>query len=203
MKSILILISLVIGLTSSAMAGEKTQVFTKPKHKSGMRLDWCLYWGDECGKPAADYFCKTKGYEHARDYPISSGISEMTYVAGDDKECGPGCDSFAAIRCVKTVAAAPGAFNTADTLKTFMAPTVNGKRVDQCVKAKGPCGKMAASYFCKTQGYATAIDYGFVKLPNKATIHQLSKAVCTSGNCWGMKRVICKKGQETLLDTND
>ena len=32
---------------------------------SGLRLDWCLTWGRDCGKPAARLFCKKQKYSAA------------------------------------------------------------------------------------------------------------------------------------------
>ena len=45
--------------------GAEQVTYTKPM-AGGRRLDWCLTWATNCGKPAADFYCKSKGYGSAR-----------------------------------------------------------------------------------------------------------------------------------------
>ncbi len=73
------------------------QRFDAPKIK-GVRVDNCLNWGQGCGKPAADHFCRGKGYQRADSF--STGYFKPTYVMGDNKVCDQsGCVAFTQIVC--------------------------------------------------------------------------------------------------------
>ncbi|MGH1352021.1 MAG: hypothetical protein ACRBBN_14610 [Methyloligellaceae bacterium] len=77
-------------------------VFVKPEWK-GNRLDWCLEWGRQCGKPAADAFCKQKGFSpSAKSFEIDRKIGNRspTKVISTGKVCSrPSCDGFQVIVC--------------------------------------------------------------------------------------------------------
>ncbi len=65
----------------------------------GMRLDWCLHFGRQCGKPAADRYCTTKGLSEAVKWQVEEGIGK-TYIIGDKKVCNARyCDGFKFILC--------------------------------------------------------------------------------------------------------
>ena len=75
--------------------------FSNPMLKN-RRVDICLHWGVECGKPAADAFCRAKNYASAAEWTVAENIGAQspTLVLGDDKVCSdPSCDGFALIRC--------------------------------------------------------------------------------------------------------
>lgn len=73
-----LLLSGVVDTNNVALAqGSKT--FSNPTIK-GYRLDWCQYWGNQCGKPAADAWCATKmrkagGYAKAWKEAVYIGAS--------------------------------------------------------------------------------------------------------------------------------
>jgi len=91
-SSILFLL-LVLFLSSTSFAEEN--VFYKPS----LRLDWCLHWGRDCGKPAADAFCQMNGYTEAESWKLEGGLT--TFVLGDGKICKGSCDGFSSINCRK------------------------------------------------------------------------------------------------------
>jgi hypothetical protein len=75
--------------------------FTNPS-VDGRRLDLCLHWGVECGAPAADAFCKSKGYSSASSFEIAYdiGAGSPTLVLGDGRVCSEAaCDGFSVIDC--------------------------------------------------------------------------------------------------------
>jgi len=99
----ILFISGVMGLHQVALAqGSKT--FDKPTIDV-YRLDWCLYWGKECGKSAANAWCakqmgKADGYAIAWKQAKDIGASTPTYVLGDNKICNKQfCDGFEWIEC--------------------------------------------------------------------------------------------------------
>lgn len=79
----------------------KSQTFFEPKI-AGYRLDWCLYHANQCGKPAADRFCRLQGFVSARTWQKATNISHATptYILGDERVCKvPGCDGFILVAC--------------------------------------------------------------------------------------------------------
>lgn len=67
----------------------------------GMRVDWCLTWGTDCGQAAADHFCKAQGYARAETWRWEH--VEPTIVQGDGNQCSgkDRCGGFSFIRCTQ------------------------------------------------------------------------------------------------------
>lgn len=68
----------------------------------GYRLDFCLNFGNECGKPAADEFCKRQKFDESvlfeNETVGTRGI--RTRVIGTGQICDmPDCSAFTLIRC--------------------------------------------------------------------------------------------------------
>lgn len=63
------------------------------------RLDWCLNWAADCGKPAADKFCTSKGFIKASSFTMDPDIGN-TRLIGTSAICDQAfCDGFKQIRC--------------------------------------------------------------------------------------------------------
>jgi choice-of-anchor C domain-containing protein len=83
----------------------KTVIFKKPSIDN-YRLDWCRVWGADCGKGAADAFCRLKGYEKAINWEeaFDIGASSPTKVISSGQICNQGfCDGFKFIECEKSI----------------------------------------------------------------------------------------------------
>ena len=68
----------------------------------GDRLDWCLNWSGDCGKPAAKAFCRAKGYEWVNKLDIDPKIGSLhrTRLIGTGTVCDQSfCDGFKFIEC--------------------------------------------------------------------------------------------------------
>ena len=79
----------------------KEEKFWSPEEHN-LKLDWCRKFERECGKPAADAYCKSKGYSYASSYPKTQSPDELTMTIGDHAVCNPqfhGCDTFNYIVC--------------------------------------------------------------------------------------------------------
>ncbi|MBW2260105.1 MAG: PAN domain-containing protein [Deltaproteobacteria bacterium] len=66
------------------------------------RLDWCYKWATDCGKGAADAFCRSKGLRRAKAFEEDPDIGQKapTYVLGTGQICDQGfCDGFKFIEC--------------------------------------------------------------------------------------------------------
>lgn len=91
------------GLLAMAVNAEE-QMFEPPEHQ-GHRVDICRVWGNECGQPAADEFCRLKGFERADFFSIDHdiGATTPTRTLVDGKICDQGfCDGFGAINCTRS-----------------------------------------------------------------------------------------------------
>lgn len=81
------------------------KTFYKPKW-NGNRLDWCVNWAQGCGKPAANAYCKAKGYfkgATAWKMQPNIGASQPTRLIGTGAVCDQGfCDGFQYVTCKKS-----------------------------------------------------------------------------------------------------
>jgi len=181
MKKLMVMIFMVIsfGLTSVATAGN-TVVFTNPK-VGGVALDWCKTWAVGCGKPAADYFCKVKGYNRAVYFQKEADIG-YTRILKTNQICNsPGCDSFKFIRCKKS------------GYKRFIRPKYHGVALDWCYTWNNRCGKKAANEFCRWRGYHKGAS-GFKKENNIGyTKIMRTGQICNMPGCDSFLYIDCKK----------
>ena len=95
-----ILGALVAIAASSGVANAEVREFSRPRI-DGMRLDWCLTWAQNCGRPAASAFCRRRGYDYAEDFAKESGVGDYEptrLITG--ATCGESfCTGFAYITC--------------------------------------------------------------------------------------------------------
>ncbi len=90
--------TIVIGLVAGAVSTHAQQRFDRPS-VDGVRIDWCLTWGTDCGKPAADRFCRDRGLSHATRFDIARAVGP-TRIIGSGQPCNDKrCDGFAFIEC--------------------------------------------------------------------------------------------------------
>jgi hypothetical protein len=162
---------------------------------NGAPVDACASWGTDCGKPAADQFCRTQGWQAATDF--TSVLDSRTWVIGSNRYCqaGPGtCGGLRNVTCVRNYGAAPaqqqgGGADFAPGRAVFDRPQVNGIALDWCVSWARDCGDAAAQSFCRSQGYARSIGY-LTYTPGR-TIVPASRQICEGSICGGMLRIDC------------
>ena len=74
----------------SGTATQLRKLFPEPRQgqdgSGNMRVDWCLNWAANCGKPAAEAFCQARGFRQATSFQ-SQQTGGPTWVAGDRKIC--------------------------------------------------------------------------------------------------------------------
>jgi hypothetical protein len=81
-----------------------TAQFQSPMFQ-GNRLDWCRSWAKDCGKGAADAWCRNKGFEAASSniqIDENIGKSSPTKIISTGQVCNQDfCDGFKLIECYK------------------------------------------------------------------------------------------------------
>lgn len=84
--------------TAALAAGGDGERFHRPTNSDGYRIDHCLYWAADCDRPAANEFCRARGFRKAVDWELES--VSPTFVMGDGSICeGSHCIGFRYIRC--------------------------------------------------------------------------------------------------------
>lgn len=79
-------------------------IFSYPRARNGRRVDWCAVWGNQCGRAAAQSFCRSHGFANVTSFSIDRDIGELdpTYVASADRVCSAQfCDGFREIICTR------------------------------------------------------------------------------------------------------
>jgi hypothetical protein len=173
-----------LALAGSALA--ESQSFSNPK-VGGQRLDICLTWGADCGKPAADAWCASKGFENSTNHAIASdiGATTPTRLLSTGALCDQDfCDGFSQITCFK---ASPAS-------QTYVKPKFNGKRLDLCVDWGVGCGAPAADKFCESKGWAKS---GGHIVANNIGAYSPTRligtgAICDQEFCDGFKTIKCE-----------
>jgi hypothetical protein len=144
-------------------------------------LDWCRDWGVNCGKPAADAFCHSRGFAAAKKFEIAQNIGR-TATFTEHKICNnPDCDGFEMIECVGTA--------TVFETPWIIAGVVREARLDWCREWTVNCGKPAADAYCKSQGLPRgALRFEIQKhVPYTVTITE--RRLCE--DCDGFKLIVC------------
>jgi len=112
----------------------------------GYPLDWCNRFERECGKPAADAYCLSKGYDQASTF-AKRRSEKKTLCIGDHALCDPslhGCDTFDWIYCKSS---------------KYEDPTEHGNALDWCYRFERECGMPAADAFCRSKGHQQATAF--------------------------------------------
>ncbi len=168
MRMLRIIALLWLGLAATlGTAHAAEQDFVKPK-VGIFRLDWCRVWGNQCGKPAADQYCQSKGFNQSNNFEeaFDIGAATPTVVIGTGQQCADAsCDGFTFITCEKPDAGPPPppppgpAPGGADS-KTYKKPKIGGARLAYCFKKGVGCdGQTAADQYCEAKGWDGASDF--------------------------------------------
>jgi len=164
------------------------QTFTNPTI-DGYRLDICREWAANCGKPAADAFCRRMGYDSATSFQPDHDIGARTptKVISSGQICNAAyCDGFRSITCSR-------AQTNRSRGRVFTNPTINGYRLDICREWAANCGKPAADAFCRQMGYRGASSYQpdndiGARTPTRVIS---SGQICRDAYCDGFRSITC------------
>jgi hypothetical protein len=203
MRPVQLFISIISAATvmwGSAFASEQT--FAKPKQGS-VRIDWCYQWGINCGKPAADRFCQTKGFLQSNDFVQDADIGASgiaTVVLGTGQVCNaPQCDGFTYVTCEKLDLPPPPTPLPLPTpggdSHTYYKPKVGGMRMNVCLRKGVECdGEAAANAYCDAKGWDTASDYNDTgPLPPFVKSRFIGNGkVCKGKSCTAFSDITCE-----------
>lgn len=161
------LILLAASMTGGVM-GAQGATYYHPKYK-GYGLDWCYIFENQCGKPAADAFCKSLGQGQAVNLEKLNNPGYQTMTIGQNSVCDPSshgvCDTFSFIQCESIT-------------KTFKNPSYHGYRLDWCRIFENDCGQPAADAFCKLMGFSGSGSFHFQGNPGVPTMTIGQNSIC-------------------------
>ena len=151
---------------------------------NGVALDMCKKWGKECGKPAADAYCRAHGYIGALSYKVQYD-TPPTRVISTGQICNTSfCDRIVEVKCFKK---RNSFINRVVTIKN---PTVGGLALDLCRDWGKNCGMPAADAYCKDHGYKGALSYK-VKKDTPPTRVISTGRICNKSYCDRIVEVKC------------
>jgi hypothetical protein len=147
------------------------------------RLDWCLTWSNNCGKPAADNFCMRRRFTAAAGFEAEPGVGK-TRVSGTNQICnGANCTGFRFITCTGPIS----------TDRTFTNPAWKGSRLDACKSFGKDCGKPAADAFCVSNGFQSSSHSVLDATPGRGTTRVISNdQICDQSFCVGFQMIVCQ-----------
>jgi len=160
-------------------------------HYLGYRLDFCRRYGQNCGAPAADAFCRSQGYTGATRYKIARDVGP-TRILGTDRICqAHSCDGFRWIRCEGFGVHHNGALQPASPhMKKFHHPRYKGAQLCYCYRYGQGCGRLAADVFCQKRGFHHA--HNFARQPHAAFTRMIgNNKLCRNKDCEAFRWIRC------------
>jgi hypothetical protein len=183
----LLFIMIVLPVSSTADVARKTERFEFPSipygdkkdDSLGIRLDYCLSFGRDCGQPAADYFCRQNGYERASHFRKEDKIGHTkTLKTGEIcKRANKNCGGFKYITCERTGV-------------RIEEPKEDNIAVDLCLTWGTNCGQPAADYFCRKENFVGALGYKEAERIGHTKILKTGQ-ICQEPKCSGFAYIDC------------
>lgn len=176
---------LAMSCTMTWPAAAEDRTYNAPRHND-MRLDWCLTWGADCGRPAALAFCNRRRYADVVVFRAEVvGRSEPTSLIGTNEVCNGHdfCTAFAYITCTGPVSRE----------QVFANPEWDGHRLDVCREWGTNCGQPAADAFCQAVGFSRALSAAPDRDPGYSSTRVISSGqICDQPFCRGFQQIICQ-----------
>lgn len=161
--------------------------YVAPRSYDDLRLDWCLTWATDCGRPAALEFCNRRRFREVVDFQPER--VEQTIVVGSDRVCqrGQHCTGFAYITCRERIPSSEHFHNPKWPLKDTV-------RLDSCREWAANCGKPAADEFCRRLGFATSFHSQVDRKTGYSDTRIISsRRICTGRGCRGYQQISCQR----------
>lgn len=160
------------------------RTYNKPRYMDD-RLDWCLTWATDCGRPAALFFCNRRRFEDVADFgPDQVGRSAQTRLIGSGQVCnGDFCTAFSHITCKGPIS----------SNRVFGNPVWKEHRLDLCREWATNCGKPAADAFCREKSFTESMHYVPDPEPGRSTTRVIgTDQICSGRFCTGFQQIICR-----------
>ena len=153
------------------------RVFNDPQ-VDGYGLDYCREWAQNCGKPAADAYCQSRGFNQAVDFSVVNDNQKTRIINGGQVCDADFCDRIVRVACQESIA-------------VFNEPQISGYGLDYCREWAQNCGKPAADAYCQSRGFNQAVDFSVVNDNQKTRIINGGQ-VCDADFCDRISKVVCK-----------
>lgn len=170
---------------SAAPVAAEDKTYNKPRYFND-RLDYCLTWGTNCGKPAAVAFCNRQRFPDVAVFGAEVvGKSAPTRLIGNNQVCSGQdfCTAFAYITCTGEI----------ERNRVFVNPVWKDYRLDVCLQWGTNCGKPVADAFCKTKGFSRSFHAVVDAEPGYAATRLIgTDQICDKPFCVGFQQIICE-----------
>jgi len=172
-------------LVFASVAQAETVTFDNPKVGS-QPLDLCLDWGEGCGKPAADAWCVSSGFDESVAHVVAEniGLSTPTRLISTGAVCDQEfCDGIAQVTCARPD----------PQEQVYNKPKFMGKRLDYCAEWGAGCGEQAATLFCQAEGWAMAKAFEPAEDIGASSPTRVitTMAICDQAFCDGFASITC------------
>jgi hypothetical protein len=158
------LVSLLLFASYDAQAAARS--YSNPKF-NGQVVHHCLADGVNCGKPAADAFCRREGYRHALSFRIQhdpSQISTSIVIDSGTLMQAPEARPFQMVKCWRP--------NELPSAVQFKVENIASPAL--CDLGRD-CRKFAADRWCESKGYALGAS-SYEIFPDRALFRSISCA---------------------------
>lgn len=148
-------------------------------------LDVCYNFGRSCGKPAADGYCRKKGFGASVSFRTANRAE--TWVQDDQRVCrGSFCVAIIEVGCAKL-----------EGIKVE-DPEIQGRefrgrplRADNCRNWSQDCGMGGALAFCQSRNFPFVRDFKVADVNLGATYVIGSRRICEGAFCRALSYVEC------------
>jgi len=140
-------------------------------------LDYCKKWGKDCGRPAADAYCRKKGYRRALRYRVRKDRPPTRVISSGQVCKAPGCDRIDYVVC--------------EAEGVFKNPKVGKYALDLCRQWGKGCGKPAADAFCRSKKFRRSVDFA-VRQNRPPTRVIGTGQICKGPSCDRIVLVTCR-----------
>jgi hypothetical protein len=157
-------------------------------------LDVCYNYGRQCGKPAADGYCRKNGFGASTAH--ETGKRRETWVQDDQRVCrGAHCVAILKVTCAKIEG-----IRVED-------PEISGRefrgrplRADNCRIFAKDCGQGGALAFCRSRKFTVVRSFRVYDRYMGPTYILGARQICDNQTCRALSYVEC--GTSTLTRSN-